>query len=161
MLLGLMSLPNEVVYVQFHPVAYMVKLNIEMSMASLITRLATDQRTGFNSVSYSRDPDHRSHPTLGSGNHKGDVGPGGLQRDSIELGSVDEELGKIRGGAPGIHRRLDVEVRIDSMPCNEGRSDDEPSGSSFGKVDDEVSLTDHGGQSTNPTETRLYGSVRG
>ncbi len=40
MLIGLMSLPNQVVYVQFHPVAYMVKLNIEMSMASLIARLA-------------------------------------------------------------------------------------------------------------------------
>ncbi|KAB5577811.1 hypothetical protein GE09DRAFT_1214021 [Coniochaeta sp. 2T2.1] len=40
MLIGLMSLPNQVVYIQFHPVAYMVKLNIEMSMASLITRLA-------------------------------------------------------------------------------------------------------------------------
>lgn len=40
MLIGLMSLPNQVVYVQFHPVAYMVKLNIEMSMASLISRLA-------------------------------------------------------------------------------------------------------------------------
>lgn len=35
-----MSLPNQVVYIQFHPVAYMVKLNIEMSMADLITRLA-------------------------------------------------------------------------------------------------------------------------
>jgi hypothetical protein len=40
MLIGLMSLPNQVVYVQFHPVAYMVKLNIEMSMATLISRLA-------------------------------------------------------------------------------------------------------------------------
>lgn len=40
LLIGLMSLPNQVVYVQFHPVTYMVKLNIEMSMASLISRLA-------------------------------------------------------------------------------------------------------------------------
>jgi hypothetical protein len=35
-----MSFPNPVVYIQFHPVTYMVKLNIEMSMASLIIRLA-------------------------------------------------------------------------------------------------------------------------
>ncbi|KAH8198276.1 hypothetical protein TruAng_007574 [Truncatella angustata] len=47
MLIGLMSLPNQVVYIQFHPVAYMVKLNIEMSMASLITHLA---RNGSNDV---------------------------------------------------------------------------------------------------------------
>jgi lipid A disaccharide synthetase len=35
-----MSLKNQVVYIQFHPVAYMVKLNIEISMASLITKIA-------------------------------------------------------------------------------------------------------------------------
>lgn len=40
LLIGLMFLPNQVVYVQFHPVVYMVKLNIEMSMASLVVRLA-------------------------------------------------------------------------------------------------------------------------
>ena len=40
MLIGLMSLPNQVVYMQFHPVAYMVKLNIEMSMANLIRKIA-------------------------------------------------------------------------------------------------------------------------
>ena len=35
-----MFLRNPVVYVQFHPVVYLVKLNIEMSMASLITHVA-------------------------------------------------------------------------------------------------------------------------
>ncbi|KAI4618795.1 hypothetical protein J4E80_005399 [Alternaria sp. BMP 0032] len=40
LLIGLMFLQNQVVYVQFHPVVYMVKLNIEMSMASLVVRLA-------------------------------------------------------------------------------------------------------------------------
>jgi hypothetical protein len=36
----MMSLPNTFVYMQFHPVAYIVKLNIEMSMAELITKVA-------------------------------------------------------------------------------------------------------------------------
>jgi hypothetical protein len=40
MLICLMSLKNQVVYIQFHPVAYMVKLNIEISMGSLITKIA-------------------------------------------------------------------------------------------------------------------------
>jgi hypothetical protein len=35
-----MFLKNQVVYIQFHPVVYIVKLNIEMSMASLVVRLA-------------------------------------------------------------------------------------------------------------------------
>lgn len=40
MLIGLMFLKNQLVYVQFHPVTYMVKLNIELSMAALIAKLA-------------------------------------------------------------------------------------------------------------------------
>src|ERR1700730_13444195 len=40
MIIGLMHLKNPMVYTQFHPVAYMVKLNIEMTMASLIKRIA-------------------------------------------------------------------------------------------------------------------------
>jgi len=40
MLIGLMFLRNQLVYIQFHPVAYIVKLNIEMTMASLVVRLA-------------------------------------------------------------------------------------------------------------------------
>ncbi|KAK8087857.1 hypothetical protein PG997_002818 [Apiospora hydei] len=42
-LVVLISLPNEMVYIQFHPCAYLVKLHIEMAMASLITRLARGQ----------------------------------------------------------------------------------------------------------------------
>jgi hypothetical protein len=37
-----MFLPNPMVYIQYHPVTYMVKLNIEMKMASLIRKLAKD-----------------------------------------------------------------------------------------------------------------------
>lgn len=43
MLIGLMFLRNQIVYIQFHPVTYMVKLNIEMTMASLVVRLARGQ----------------------------------------------------------------------------------------------------------------------
>lgn len=38
-----MSLPNQEVFILFHPLIYMAKLNIEMTMASLIVKLA---RTG-------------------------------------------------------------------------------------------------------------------
>jgi hypothetical protein len=65
MLIGLMSLPNQVVYVQFHPVAYMVKLNIEMSMASLISRLARgsiDNDMPFTADTQSQYHAH-NHPT--------------------------------------------------------------------------------------------------
>ncbi|KAF1963135.1 hypothetical protein CC80DRAFT_106211 [Byssothecium circinans] len=40
MLIGLMFLKNPLVYIQYQPVTYLVKPNIEMSMASLITHVA-------------------------------------------------------------------------------------------------------------------------
>ncbi|KAJ6436991.1 prokaryotic phospholipase A2-domain-containing protein [Purpureocillium lavendulum] len=55
MLIGLMSLPNQVVYIQFHPVTYMIKLNIEMSMADLITRLACGRNSDIYLPSVSHD----------------------------------------------------------------------------------------------------------
>ena len=36
-----MFVNNNLVFLEFHPVAYMVKLNIEMSLASLIAKLAS------------------------------------------------------------------------------------------------------------------------
>ncbi|KAF3045869.1 hypothetical protein E8E12_002027 [Didymella heteroderae] len=48
MIIAAMSIPNSLVYVQFHPLAYLVKLNIEMVMANLIKRIAvsTARKTG-------------------------------------------------------------------------------------------------------------------
>ncbi|KAL6703502.1 hypothetical protein ACN47E_009600 [Coniothyrium glycines] len=48
MIIGAMSIPNSFVYIQFHPLAYLVKLNIEMTMANLIKRIAlsTARKTG-------------------------------------------------------------------------------------------------------------------
>ncbi|WQF76475.1 hypothetical protein CDEST_01489 [Colletotrichum destructivum] len=38
-LIGLMSLPNTLIYAQFHPLAYLLKLHIEMGMAELIAKV--------------------------------------------------------------------------------------------------------------------------
>ncbi|CAG9982225.1 unnamed protein product [Clonostachys byssicola] len=40
LIISMMSLRNTFVYMQFHPLAYIVKLNIEMSMATLIAKIA-------------------------------------------------------------------------------------------------------------------------
>lgn len=47
MIIGLMFLHNQLVFMQFHPVAYLVKLNIEMTMARLITKIATSRENDF------------------------------------------------------------------------------------------------------------------
>ncbi|KAM0818720.1 hypothetical protein AB5N19_04532 [Seiridium cardinale] len=38
-LIGMMSLPNSAIYIQFHPLAYLVKLHIEMNVAELIAKI--------------------------------------------------------------------------------------------------------------------------
>ncbi|KAF3011208.1 hypothetical protein E8E13_011615 [Curvularia kusanoi] len=43
MIIAAMWFPNGFVYAIFHPLAYLVKLNIEMSMAHLIKKIATDR----------------------------------------------------------------------------------------------------------------------
>ncbi|RMJ04738.1 hypothetical protein CDV36_014590 [Fusarium kuroshium] len=42
-LIGLMSLPSKLVYLQFHSLAFLVKLFIEMNMSDLITKVAQDR----------------------------------------------------------------------------------------------------------------------
>ncbi|KAI6080723.1 hypothetical protein F4821DRAFT_275678 [Hypoxylon rubiginosum] len=44
LIIAMMSLPNTFVYMQFHPLAYIVKLNIEMSMAELIVKVAKGRK---------------------------------------------------------------------------------------------------------------------
>ncbi|KAH8690524.1 hypothetical protein BGW36DRAFT_56907 [Talaromyces proteolyticus] len=61
MLIGLMSLRNQLVYIQFHPVTYMVKLNIEMTMAAMITKLARESGTGDATVVLSSSQDQHRH----------------------------------------------------------------------------------------------------
>ncbi|KAJ7150540.1 hypothetical protein C8R43DRAFT_1067986 [Mycena crocata] len=45
LIIAMMSLPNDFVYMQFHPVAYTVKLNIEMAMGQLIIKVAKSTGT--------------------------------------------------------------------------------------------------------------------
>ncbi|KAK7210079.1 hypothetical protein V2G26_017257 [Clonostachys chloroleuca] len=46
LIIAMMSLKNTFVYMQFHPLAYIVKLKIEMSMANLIAKIAKAQERG-------------------------------------------------------------------------------------------------------------------
>ncbi|KAI8938180.1 hypothetical protein NX059_005845 [Plenodomus lindquistii] len=44
MIIAAMDIPNGFVYAIFHPLAYLIKLNIELSMAHLIRRIALENR---------------------------------------------------------------------------------------------------------------------
>ncbi|KAH0606444.1 uncharacterized protein H6S33_004105 [Morchella sextelata] len=63
LIIGTMSLSNSFVYMQFHPLAYTVKLMIEMSMANLIRKIASeknDMRIGTYELSLSTNRNHIS-----------------------------------------------------------------------------------------------------
>ncbi|KAH6723733.1 hypothetical protein BKA61DRAFT_534893 [Leptodontidium sp. MPI-SDFR-AT-0119] len=65
LIISMMSLKNSFVYMQFHPFAYIVKLNIEMSMADLIAKVSRASTTWKDpSVSRAQDTLH-----FVSGNH--------------------------------------------------------------------------------------------
>ncbi|CAH0033902.1 unnamed protein product [Clonostachys rhizophaga] len=57
LIVAMMSLKNSFVYMQFHPLAYIVKLNIEMSMATLIAKIARNSEHHQGSSGYNQ----RSH----------------------------------------------------------------------------------------------------
>lgn len=113
-----MSLKNQVVYIQFHPVAYMVKLNIELSMASLITKLARgtveDRNNEFMVQSSSHNHSHINHPALKMqrGTH---ISAAVGKQSNTRSGSGD-------GDWKGIRTLKEVDVRVENVAEESGRT---------------------------------------
>jgi hypothetical protein len=64
----MMSLPNTAIYIQFHPLVYLVKLHIEMNVADLIAKIvkATNQLNEYRANRYDANATHSgaaSHPS--------------------------------------------------------------------------------------------------
>lgn len=95
-----MFLKNQVVYIQFHPVVYMVKLNIEMSMASLIVRLAQGKA------------DNDATP----GGFDSSTGPSNSQSDRQSRAKPSQfqsfQLTSAKGGRSKFHSRNDSEESL-------------------------------------------------
>ncbi|KAK4064253.1 uncharacterized protein Triagg1_9049 [Trichoderma aggressivum f. europaeum] len=93
MLIGLISLPNQVVYIQFHPVTYMVKLNIEMS----ITKLSKGENADTQMPSTS---DHRTQAREEEEEHNHQSQNYKLQSvnrtkpTGEDLSSIDDDMGQ-------------------------------------------------------------------
>ncbi|KAF2107983.1 hypothetical protein BDV96DRAFT_286538 [Lophiotrema nucula] len=96
MIIAAMSIPNSFVYIQFHPLAYLVKLNIEMTMANLIKRIAvsTSKRTG--NISLVQEFVSSSNKSS-TGNH---TGTGHLRRNSL----IELSTKAFSGGKKHAHR---------------------------------------------------------
>ncbi|KAF5563707.1 hypothetical protein FNAPI_2546 [Fusarium napiforme] len=110
LLICMMSLPNGFVYIQFHPLVYLLKLHIEMNMADLIGKVVragnNDQRNGHDYSSRSRTTGtSRPHgtrfgQTLASAHH----------RTHIELGEEDEYELKEREKIEGIKKTVVTQI---------------------------------------------------
>lgn len=89
-----MSLPNQEVFILFHPLIYMAKLNIEMTMASLIVKLA---RTG-------RADAYQHHQTSQHGNSSGTPHRhGGMgKRGKNNKNNNNDRMSKRAGGASDV-----------------------------------------------------------
>ncbi|KAF2829040.1 hypothetical protein CC86DRAFT_392267 [Ophiobolus disseminans] len=100
MIIAAMSIPNSFVYIQFHPLAYLVKLNIEMTMANLIKRIAisTSRRTGMASIAQ----EFKSGSNLSSTGQKSSQAP---KRGSLhELSTLVTYNAESKAGAA--HERI-------------------------------------------------------
>ncbi|KAF5679234.1 hypothetical protein FHETE_975 [Fusarium heterosporum] len=122
LLIGLMSLPNQTVFIQFHPVVYLVKLNIEMSMASLITQLARKKMTDelYPSLSYSATPKGQTNHDTEHGESNNAPGFGASfqmthkSKAASKSGDSLDELSDISDLPNGIHRQIEVTIESEA-----------------------------------------------
>ncbi|KAL6702698.1 hypothetical protein ACN47E_001022 [Coniothyrium glycines] len=116
LLIGLMFVKNQVVYIQFHPLVYMVKLNIEMSMASLVVRLAQGRpQNDMETEAFHSSMNPASH------SRSAHLGPRGDEVKSVQLAprtrkqAIDTGLSKIDSDESlgGIECRTDLNVVVE------------------------------------------------
>ena len=104
-----MSLPNGFVYVQFHPLVYLLKLHIEMNMADLIGKVVRasnqDGTHDYSSRSRTAQTGSRPHPSRFGANITNTH-----HRTHIELGDEDEMELKERENLEGIKKTVVTEI---------------------------------------------------
>lgn len=151
MLIGLMFLPNQIVFIQFHPVTYIVKLNIEMTMANMIRHLAKQNHTDFNNAnSYSG-----AQPAYGanSTNHNRNRDEEEVEMKNYshvtaagQISDIDSE----DSGLGGIQKRLDYEVTIHNVTKSSRLAASSPDVErGFVRLDDELPLANNPGHPHN------------
>ncbi|KAF7559791.1 hypothetical protein G7046_g4349 [Stylonectria norvegica] len=125
LLICMMSLPNGFVYVQFHPLVYLLKLHIEMNMADLIGKVvrASNQHEGSHDYNSSRSRTAQTGSSRPNQSRFGATLTSAHHRTHIELGDDDEMELKERENLEGIKKTVVTEI-IRSGP--NGEEDDVP-----------------------------------
>ena len=104
---------------QFHPVAYMVKLNIEMSMANLIRKIAKatvdDRNMEYRGEQYSLQGQ-----THGTGEAKNQLKSGNNASASANISAIPSKA--VGDDFDGIRTTVEVCVNAKSVPSVDGES---------------------------------------
>ncbi|KAG9847631.1 hypothetical protein KCU98_g5864, partial [Aureobasidium melanogenum] len=151
LIIGMLSLKNSLVYLMFHPLAYIVKLKIELSMAELIAIVARNQENGpirFNDPSSSNgtlSAKGYTFNTLTTQSKRASVQKSPATPDDVELGDVRPESGEAMHSHFGIieeeeetrnhdsediangfvvHRHNEITVEVESAPSERSEKTD-------------------------------------
>jgi hypothetical protein len=135
MIIGLMHLSNPMVYTQFHPVAYMVKLNIEMTMASLIKKIAqatVSEREGrsMGRYTYEYASNEITHPasTYQNGIHTTASARPRMPSNATKHDDLDLDL-------DGIRTTKEVQVRVENVSSRDDDRDSDLENGNFNRFD--------------------------
>ncbi|KFA68891.1 hypothetical protein S40285_09378 [Stachybotrys chlorohalonatus IBT 40285] len=138
-LVGLMSLPSSLVYLSFHPVCYLLKLQIEMKMAELITKIVRSTGASSSEDIYYRQsstgPKSKSGAPAGGQKARfssvlsnGNRAFRGEQTTKVEVGDHDSDLELEVHGAEGIMKTVQTTIAL--SPVDDRNEDDAHSRSS-------------------------------
>lgn len=122
--------------------AYLVKLNIEMSLANLIARLA---RSGNRADAYAISNSHSDQRSRNPISNNRDVGLKSFTQATVQADSIGNTAStSASNSSNGIQKRLDYEVKIE-RGHSRNLSADDGTCSSNGDMEDHISLAHHPG----------------
>ncbi|KAF4991463.1 hypothetical protein FDECE_14033 [Fusarium decemcellulare] len=119
-LIGSMSIGNGFIYVQFHPLVYMLKLHIELNISSLIVKVvrATGDNSSYKNDYYNQGTELQSKPmgnnTIGGTASKGRANTGPLFSSTNEarIDTDAEGLGRTNTTSRGITKIIQTQVTV-------------------------------------------------
>ncbi|KAK6002746.1 hypothetical protein QM012_001496 [Aureobasidium pullulans] len=133
LIIAMMSLKNSFVYMQFHPLAYIVKLNIEMTMSELISKVARAQNNPHGAVMPSTSTGDRSGGRSRVTRTGDDKTLTQSKINAFTGRSEDMEMGILENTGPP-HNNLHTQIEADSSSTDGSDHDDEPINKATGFV---------------------------
>ncbi|THZ36890.1 hypothetical protein D6C90_06870 [Aureobasidium pullulans] len=133
LIIAMMSLKNSFVYMQFHPLAYIVKLNIEMTMSELISKVARAQNNPHGAVMPSTSTGDRSGGRSRMTRTGDDKTLTQSKIHAFTGRSEDMEMGILEDSGPP-HNNLQTQIEADNSSTDGSDRDDESIDKSGGFV---------------------------